>query len=48
MQSLAAILATHPFFQGLDTRSMELITACAVNVRFQADHYLFHEGEQAT
>jgi CRP-like cAMP-binding protein len=48
MQTLAAILAAHPFFQGLDARYMELVTACTVNVRFQADHYLFHEGEQAT
>jgi CRP-like cAMP-binding protein len=48
MQTLAAILAAHPFFQGFDARSMELITACTVNVRFQTDHYLFHEGEQAT
>lgn len=48
MQTLAAILAEHPFFQGFAARHMELITACAANMRFQADHYLFHEGEQAT
>ena len=48
MQTLAAILSGHPFFRGLDAQYMELIAACAVNVRFRADHYLFHEGEQAT
>ena len=48
MQTLEAILAAHPFFQGLDPRLMQLITACAVNVRFNPEHYLFHEGEEAT
>ncbi|HLG61940.1 MAG TPA: cyclic nucleotide-binding domain-containing protein [Ktedonosporobacter sp.] len=47
MQTLEAILAAHPFFQGLDARYMELITRCAINVRFHAGRYLFHEGEQA-
>lgn len=47
MQTLEAILAAHPFFQGLDSRYMELITRCASNVRFHAGRYLFREGEQA-
>lgn len=48
MQTLETILAAHPFFHGLDPRLMQLITGCAVNVRFNPEHYLFHEGEQAT
>lgn len=48
MQTLTAVLAAHPFFRSLDARYVELITSCAVNVRFHANHYLFHEGEQAT
>lgn len=48
MQTLAAILSGHPFFHGLGAQYMELVTGCAVNVRFHTDHYLFHEGEPAT
>lgn len=48
MQTLAGILAAHPFFHGLDAQYMELVTGCAENVRFHADHTLFHEGEPAT
>lgn len=48
MQTLAAILAAHPFFHGFDARQMDLIAGCAMNVRFPADHSLFREGEPAT
>ena len=47
MQSLEAILAEHPFFEGLDPRYMPLITGCASNVRYKSGEYLFHEGEPA-
>lgn len=47
MRTLAALLATHPFFQSLEARHVDLLAGCAMNVRFQANHYLFHEGEQA-
>lgn len=48
MQTLKALLSVHPFFHGLGARHMELIIGCATNVHFPADHYLFHEGEQAS
>lgn len=48
MRTLAALLAAHPFFQGIDARHMELIAGCAVNVRLPAEHALFHEGEPAS
>lgn len=47
MQTLEAILAEHPFFEGLDPRYMPLITGCASNVRYKSGEYLFHEGEPA-
>ena len=36
MKTLEAILAAHPFFEGLDPKYMQLITGCASNVRFEA------------
>jgi len=48
MQTLEAILAGHPFFEGFEPRYMQLITGCASNVRFAAGEYIFHEGEPAT
>ena len=47
MQTLEAILAEHPFFEGLDPRYMPLITGCASNVRYKSGEYVFHEGESA-
>jgi CRP/FNR family transcriptional regulator, cyclic AMP receptor protein len=48
MQSLAPILAKHPFFKGFEQRYMQLITGCASNVRFPAGSYIFREGEPAS
>jgi CRP-like cAMP-binding protein len=47
METLQPILAEHPFFTGLDPAHLELLVGCAKNVRFEADTYLFHEGEEA-
>ena len=47
MQTLETILAQHPFFEGLDTRYMPLITGCASNARYKSGEYIFHEGEPA-
>lgn len=46
METLERILAGHEFFKGLD-RYLPLLTGCATNVRFNADAYLFREGEAA-
>jgi len=48
MQTLEAILAGHPFFEGFEARYMQLITGCASNVRFEAGEYIFHEDEAAS
>ena len=47
MQTLEAILAAHPFFAGMNPRSMPLLTGCASNVRYPSGEYLFREGEAA-
>lgn len=47
MQTLEAILAKHPFFEGLNSEYMSLITGCAYNVRYKSGEYLFREGEPA-
>jgi CRP/FNR family transcriptional regulator, cyclic AMP receptor protein len=47
MQTFEAILAEHPFFEGLEPRFMQLITGCASNVRYKSGEYIFREGEPA-
>lgn len=47
METLQPILAEHPFFADLDPAHLELLVGCAKNVRFEADSYLFHDGEEA-
>lgn len=48
MQTLAPILAAHPFFKGFDPTYIRLMTQCARNVRYDAGSSIFHEGEPAT
>jgi CRP/FNR family transcriptional regulator, cyclic AMP receptor protein len=47
MDTLESILASHPFFQGLDPEHLALLVGCASNVRFAAGTFLFHAGEEA-
>ena len=47
MENLETILSEHPFLQGLAPEHLRLIVGCASNVRFEAGHYLFREGDQA-
>lgn len=48
METLDLILAKHPFFDGLESRYLELIAGCASNERYDAGSYLFREGETAS
>ncbi|HXX39211.1 MAG TPA: cyclic nucleotide-binding domain-containing protein [bacterium] len=45
MQELDAILAQHPFFQGLAPEDLQLIAGCGSNMHFDEGTYLFHEGD---
>ena len=47
METLKPILVQHPFLRGLETPYINLIVGCASNVRFEADHFIFREGEEA-
>ncbi|MCG8604327.1 cyclic nucleotide-binding domain-containing protein [bacterium] len=47
MESLEKILAEHPFMDGLDRIHLQLITGCASNARFEADEFIFKEGQEA-
>lgn len=47
VESLEKIIAAHDLFAGFDKPFLELVTGCAKNVRFEAGHYLFHEGDPA-
>ncbi len=47
MEGLERIVGEHPFFAGLDARFIDLVCGCARNVRFEADEYLFHDGDPA-
>ncbi len=47
METLARVLAEHPFFAGLKPEHLEFIAGCARNVRFNPGEYIFREGETA-
>lgn len=47
IHTLDSVIREHSFFRGLDERYIEFITGCARNVRFEAGHYIFREGDPA-
>ncbi len=47
METLERIIVEHPFFEGLESYYIGLLTGCASNVRFSAGTYIFKEGEEA-
>jgi CRP/FNR family transcriptional regulator, cyclic AMP receptor protein len=47
METLEHILSEHPFFHDFPKPHLELIVGCASNVRFEAGHIIFREGEDA-
>jgi CRP/FNR family transcriptional regulator, cyclic AMP receptor protein len=47
METLHEILTEHAFFSGWEPHHVELLTGCASNVRFEAERYIFREGEEA-
>jgi len=47
MENLAGYLAEHPFLRELDSEHIDLIVGCASNVRFDANQYIFKEGQEA-
>jgi CRP-like cAMP-binding protein len=47
MQTLAEVLTTIPFFDGLGGTELETIAGCGRNVTFAAGQQLFREGDAA-
>lgn len=47
MKGIEEILKDHPFFEKIPAEHGALIAGCARNHRFDADQYLFHEGDPA-
>lgn len=47
MKSLSDILKDHDFFNDLAPEYLELLAGCGKNVVFDANEYLFREGEPA-
>ena len=47
MKDLEAVLAEHPFFEGLKHEYLQLLVGCASNVRFESGSYLSREGDDA-
>ena len=47
METLEPILAQHPFLKDLEPRHLQTIVGCAVNARFNAEQFIFREGQEA-
>ena len=47
MAGLERVVGEHPFFAGLSAEYSQLVAGCARNHRFEAEQYLFREGEPA-
>lgn len=47
METLERVLREHPFFDGIEPRTVAFLTGCAANVRFAPGDFLFREGESA-
>ncbi len=47
IHTLESIIRQHTFFEGLEDKHVQFIVGCASNVRFEAKHYIFREGDAA-
>ncbi len=47
MEDLERILTQQKFFENLNPAFIQFIVGCASNIRFKANEYIFHEGEEA-
>lgn len=48
METIAPILAAHPFFKGLDSRYLKLVLECASRETFKPGEFLCRDEEEAT
>jgi CRP-like cAMP-binding protein len=47
METLEPILATHPFFIGMEPCHLELLAGCARNIHFEKEDIIFRRGDEA-
>ena len=47
MKQIEDLLRHHPFVEGLEDEIVDLIAGCAKNVVYQANAYMFREGESS-
>jgi CRP-like cAMP-binding protein len=47
IETIEPLLASHPVFRNLDPAHVKLLTGCASNVMFNAEQFIFREGEEA-
>lgn len=47
METIEAVLAAHPFFQGMDPQHVAAVAACGRQVQFKAEEFLCREAEEA-
>jgi CRP-like cAMP-binding protein len=45
---VSKLVASHPFFEGMDESCLALIDGCATHETFDAGQFIFHQGEAAT
>ncbi|MFZ5449680.1 MAG: cyclic nucleotide-binding domain-containing protein [Thermodesulfobacteriota bacterium] len=48
METMAPILAAHPFFKGLESRYLDLVMECASRQTFKPGEFLCRDEEEAT
>jgi len=46
-ETIATLLAKHPFFEGTEPRHLSFIAGCSSNVHFEAGQFIYCEGEPA-
>ena len=47
METIEAVLAAHPFFQGMDPQHVAAVAACGRQMQFKAEEFLCREAEEA-
>ena len=47
MKSITQLLHDHPFFDGLDENTLDLIAGCSINTHFGPDEEIFSENSPA-
>jgi CRP/FNR family cyclic AMP-dependent transcriptional regulator len=47
METIEAVLATHPFFKGMSPQHLAAVAACGRRVQFKAGDFLCREAEEA-